>query len=125
MAGDFCCLLAVHPEPAFVGSAVGHRSRNSQLDFGAGPDFAPQIELGADLKGALAHTGQSPVSRPPVAQVLLVDALAVVANAQAKLARPIGDFRLDASRLCVTECVAQRFAGNAVNVVADNRMQVA
>src|SRR5262249_29003749 len=95
-----------------------------QLHFGAGAQFAPQIEPGADLNGALTHTGQSPVSHAAAAQVLRVDAPAVVPDTHAKFACPIGDFRLDAIGLCVTERIAERFPRNAVDVVADNRMQV-
>jgi hypothetical protein len=62
-----------------------------------GSHFTPQTELGADVNGALAHTGQPPVSRASAAQVLRLDALAVVPDAQAKLACTICDLRLDAT----------------------------
>src|SRR6185295_7627568 len=59
------------------------------------------------------------------AQVLWVDALPIVSNAQANLACSIRDLRLDVNGLCVTERIAQRFARNAVDIVAKDRMQVA
>src|SRR5262249_9170261 len=99
--------------------------RNAQLHFSAGADFTPQTQVGADLNGALAHRRQPPVARASAAQVFRLDALAVVADPQPKLAGAIGDLRLDAFRLRVPEGIAERLAGNAMDVLADNRVQVA
>ena len=57
--------------------------------------------------------------------MLRIDALSIVSKPHAKLACTVGDFRFDVIGVCVTEGVAQRFARNAVDVVADDRMQVA
>src|SRR5262245_3386124 len=64
------------------------------------------------------------MSHAPATQVLWVDALAVVSDAQAKLACTIRDFSFDVTRIRVAECIAQRFARYSVDVVPDNRMQV-
>src|SRR5262245_17324679 len=65
-------ILAFAELVAAARRAVGDRARNPQLHFGAGSRFAPQMELGADGKGALAHPGQSPVLRAARAQMLRI-----------------------------------------------------
>src|SRR5690348_14267049 len=55
---------------------------------------------------------------PISTQNLRIDALAVVANTQSKLPPVIADFQFDASRACMAECIAQRFASDTVDFVA-------
>ena len=54
-----------------------------------------------------------------------VDAFPVVADSQPKLAGTVSDFRLDVGGLRVTEGIAQRFARDAMNIVSNNRVQLA
>ena len=58
-------------------------------------------------------------------QVLRIDALSIVPDAHADLPCAIRDLRFDVTGLCVPERIAQRLARNAVDVVAQDRMQVA
>ena len=62
---------------------------------------------------------------PTQAQHLGVDALAVVAHAQAQAALVVAQLHFDLLRLRVPERVAQGLAGNAEDLVAHDRMQVA
>ena len=55
---------------------------------------------------------------------LRVDALPVIPDPQAKLPFVIVDFHFDLPRLSVPRGIAQRLAGNPVDFVADDRMQV-
>ena len=76
------------------------------------------------MLGALTHVRQSPVPCASGVQVLRVDARPVVADAHAKLPCTVRDFRFDVTGVRVAERIAQGFAGDALDVVADDRMQV-
>src|SRR5262245_27866982 len=112
-------------EAATTGGAVRNRTWYAQLDFGADSDLAPQAELGTNLFGALTHVRQTPVPRPSCVQVLRIDALSVVSNAQADLTYTVGHLRFDVTRLRVKERIAQRLAHDAVHVIAKERIQFA
>ena len=103
---------------------VRNRAWNAQVHFRARSDLAPDIESRADLFGALAHARQTPVSITSRVQELRVDALSIIPDAQPKKAFAIGDLGFDFACLCVAERISQRFARNAVDVVAKDWMQV-
>ena len=87
-------------------------------------DLAPNIESRADLLGALAHAWQTPVSIASRVQELRVDALSIIPDAQPKKAFAIRDVGFDLACLCVAERIHQRFARDAVDIVAEDGMQL-
>ncbi len=78
----------------------------------------------ADLLGAFAHTGQTPVTGAIAAgQDVRVDAHAIVSDADAKKFLTIGDFRFNIFGVSVGEGVAQSFADDAIDFVADDGIE--
>src|ERR1700680_1888031 len=117
-------LVAEEPENAAVGGHfIGNRSWNAQLHFRARSDFTPDIELCADLLGALPHAWQTPMSVTSRVQELRINALSVIPDAQPKKPIAVSDIRFDLACVCMAERISQRLARNAVNVVAKDRMQ--
>src|ERR1700687_3188863 len=57
-------------------------------------------------------------------QEFRIDTLSIIADPQPKEAFAVRDFRFDFACLCVVERISQRFARNAINIVAEDRMQV-
>src|SRR5262245_14658335 len=110
--------------PSRTRRGVGRSRRDRQLDLRAESGLAPQIETAADETGAFAHAGQAEVSLPWFVQHLRIDALPVVAHAHLKLlvVVPYRDF--DVARAGVSERIAQRLARDAVDVVAENGMEI-
>src|SRR5438477_6075438 len=97
------------------GCPVGNRTWNAQLHLRARSDFAPHLKFGADLLGALAHAGQTPVSVASRVQEVRVNALSIIPDTQPKKTFAVRDLRFDFPCPRVTERIAQRFARNAVN----------
>src|SRR5215813_9063011 len=90
-----------------VGFSVSNRRRNGQLDFRARSGFAPEIQSCSDQFCALPDSGQPPVSGTrALLENLSVDALAVVADSQAKQMIVITDLSLNAPCPCVPKRVA-------------------
>src|SRR5690242_20284338 len=72
---------------------VGDRGRNSQLNLRTGIEFAPYGDLAPRKFGTFVHAGQAVMPGASASvQNLLVNALAVVYDAQAKLPWVITDF---------------------------------
>src|SRR5262249_44808141 len=107
-----------------TGGTVRQRTRYAQLHFGTGADFTPQAQFGTNLVGALTHVRQTKVSWPFCIQVLRVDALSIVPDAQAELTYSVRDLRFDVIGPRVKVRIAQRLARNAVHLLAKDRMQV-
>src|SRR5471030_52308 len=82
-----------------------------------------KYRAGADLPGALAHARQPPVSIASRIQELRVDALSIIPDTHPEQAFAVSDLRFDFGCLCVPERILQRFARNAVHVVAKDWMQ--
>ena len=64
------------------------------------------------------------MSVPSRIQELRVDALSIIPYAQSKNADAVGDLRFNFICLRVVEGISQRLARNAIDVVAEDRMQV-
>src|ERR1700730_8583977 len=121
---DHFLLFAEELENAMLGGClIRNRAWNAQLHFRARSDFTPDIELRADLLGALPHAWQTPVSVTSCIQELRVNALSVIPDAQMKKTIAVRDIRFDFICLCMPERISQRLARYAVNVVAKDRMQ--
>src|SRR5262249_9393201 len=97
--------------------------RNDQVDFSTESCLTPHVEMPADDFGALAHAGQSEMSLALVFENLRIDSLAVVAHAHLQLRVVVPNFDFDVTRVRVAKRIAQRLAGDAVDVVAEDRMQ--
>src|ERR1700683_4831234 len=82
---------------------VNNGAWNAQLHLRTRSDFAPHLELRADLLGALAHAWQTPVSIPSHFQVLRVNPFSIVPDAKPKNALAISDISFDLGCLCVAE----------------------
>src|SRR5271168_4715825 len=125
-------LALTNPPPAFAKEPktaaaarliVNYGAWNAQLYLRTRSGFAPQLQLRADLLGALAHAWQTPVSVPSGVKVLRVNPLSIIPDAQPKNTFAVGNLRFDLTCLCVAERISQRLARNAVNVVAENWME--
>ena len=79
-------------------------------------------ELAADALRALAHAGQAPMPIAPGVQDLLVDPAAIVADQHAQVPRTVFELDFDSVRARVTERVDQRLASDAIDLIADQRM---
>jgi hypothetical protein len=98
---------------------ICQRGWNTQLNFGAGIEFAPHIEPASDQLRSLAHARKAPVPRLSILiQKFRINPFAVIAKTQAKLVFVIADFRFNPPCLSMAERVAQGFAANPVNFVA-------
>jgi hypothetical protein len=80
--------------------------------------------VAADELGALAHARQAEVSTPFVRKHRSVDTLSIVPDLQPKLPGVVRDFHFDPASVRVAKGVAQRFAGNPVDIVAQDRMEI-
>src|SRR6185295_15491549 len=89
-------------------------------------EAAPDFESPAHIFSPLAHAVQAkvPVGLPPP-ESPLVNTLSIIADQQAELPLVITDLHGDPPRLRVPEGVAQRFARDAVCLVAHDRVEVA
>ena len=73
--------------------AVDDGSGHSQFHFGAGRELAPNIEMAADLFGALAHAGQTPVANAfAVNENVGIDTHTVIADSNAEKLFTVGNF---------------------------------
>src|SRR5580704_13429432 len=99
---------------------VNNGAWNAQLHLRTRSDFAPHLELRADLLGALAHAWQTPVSIPSRLQVLRVNPFSIVPDTQPKKTVAVCDVRFDLTCLRVAKRILQRLTRNSVNVVAKN-----
>src|SRR6202789_784069 len=108
-------LVSVVAWAVAVDDGSGHR----QFDFGAGIEFAPDIEMAADLFGAFAHSGQTPVANAfAVIENMGIDTGTVIADANAQKFFTVSNFGFDIFGLGVSISVAERLAQDAVNFVA-------
>src|SRR5678816_2164873 len=73
----------------------------------------------------LTHSWQAEVSGAQTLHGVLVNALPVITDAQAKVPFVVSNLHCDPSRLCVTKGVSQRFASDAVCLVAHDGTQTA
>src|SRR6202046_5865461 len=89
------------------GCCIGNRCRNRQPNLRAGSGFAPEIQLRAHALGAFTDADQSPV---PGAATFFQDdrsnALAIIADAQAKQALMVENLDVNVPRFRVLECIS-------------------
>src|SRR5262249_33782687 len=99
---------------------------NGQLNLCAGIEFAPDLQLSAYQFGAFIHARQAVMAGLSVSgQDRGIDSFSVVTDAQAKLALVIPDFHFNMPGVRMPEGIAQRFAGNAEDVVPQQRNNLA
>src|SRR5271165_4104998 len=103
---------------------VGNRAGNAQIDLGACAGCCPDLQLTADVPGALAHSGQAVVAGAALSRDFRINAASVITDTQAQQLFAIRDFRFYMARLRVVESVAHGLTGDAVDFVAEDRMQV-
>src|SRR5262249_15567521 len=103
--------------------AEGHVARDGELDLGPRARAAPEPEVSAHALRALAHARESPMAVAPGAQHFGVDAPAVVADEKPQLLWRVLHLQLDPGGVGVTDGVHQRLPPDAIDVVADHRVQ--
>src|SRR5262249_45423813 len=104
---------------------IGNRGRNSKLDLGPGIEFTPDTELSPHKFGALVHTRQAEVPAAPASSWnARIKAFSVIPDPHAKLPLIIPDFHFDSPGVRVPECVAQRLAGDPVDLVPHDWSEV-
>ena len=82
--------------------------------------MTPDLQLAAELPGSLAHAWNSPMPGLAVILHLLMDAHAVIANAEPHVAVIVGDFDLDLRRMGMLEGVCQCLSPNQVGLIGDS-----
>src|SRR5208282_4610144 len=96
-------------EEAHAGAArqfgISDRARNAQLDLGSRPGAGPDVQLGSDLGGALAHSAQTVMAGFAFFQVCRRNAGSIVPNTNPKHSRVIGDFGFYLLRSGVAESI--------------------
>ena len=71
--------MTENPKTAAAGGcSVRYRTWDAQIHLCTRSDFAPYIELRANLLGALAHARQTPMLVPPRVEEFRIDALAII-----------------------------------------------
>src|SRR5262245_6103105 len=103
-------------------SREGDVVRDGQLDFGPAIAAAPDSQTPTDSLGALSHPREAPVAVAALAQDLLVDAAPIVAYADTDARRLVRDRQFDLAAARVPQRIDQRFAADAMNLIADERM---
>src|SRR5437868_6225804 len=93
------------------------------LDRSSHIDAAPDAKLCADSLRALAHSEQAPVAFPARSHCFRVDAAVIIANCKPEVPGGILDFDIDRFRARMTERVNDRFSADAVNFIAEHRVQ--
>src|ERR1700722_14567885 len=96
---------------------------NREFHFRAGSGPAPDPEFGADSFSALAHAGQAPVSIASRLEHLRIDAAAVIAYQNPQLIEGVLDLDFDALGPGMEERIRQGFPADAVDFVAQDRVQ--
>src|SRR5260370_29700662 len=83
--------------------------------------LAPDVETPAEAAGALPHPRQAPMEvAASTIQNLWINAVTVIANAQAELGGAVIDLHFDMIGVGVAEGVAQRLAGNPIDFIPDH-----
>ena len=96
-------------------------ARNREGHLGTHARLAPDLEVTADLLGPLTHARQAKVPGSMAIDHLRVDALAVVADTQLKLAVIVPHLHFNPTSAGVQEGIAQGLTGNPIDVVANDR----
>ena len=114
------------PGPVARGGSVGNGGRNVELDLRAGIQLTPHFQVPTNKFGAFAHAVQAIVSDTPVVgQDPRVNAPSVISNAHPEMPVVVPDFHVDSLRLCMTKRIAHRFAGDSIDLVAEDWLEVA
>src|SRR5215467_6013841 len=86
----------------------------------------PNFHFSTELLGPFAHARQTPVAgSPALIENAWINTRSVIADAQKKLRIPVGQLRFYLAGLSVVECVAQCLTRDAVNLVAQNGIEIA
>jgi hypothetical protein len=118
--------LSCKPGTAPCSPGIGSVGRNSEFDFGAGFHVAPEFKIATDGFGAFPHASQTVMPRASLLRHdICIHAPPIIANAQTQLLHFMVNLHFDVLRLSVTEGVAQSLGGNAVNLVAQNGVEIA
>ena len=85
----------------------------------------PDIQLPTDSCGAFAHSAQTVVADQSFFDDFRIHAPSVVPDTQPQYLVAIVDFRFDPARLRVAEGISYRLAGNPVDFILEDRLEVA
>src|ERR1700739_1411827 len=113
------------PSPPPIGWRILENdvTRNGKLDFGPGRGGAHHSEFRADSFRPLSHSRESPVCLPPETKQLRLDPATVVADRNPQPVCGVFELHLDAARAGMPEGIDKRLPSDAVNLIANNRLQ--
>src|SRR5271165_5143476 len=103
---------------------VGDRTRNAQIDLSPCSGPAQNNQFRTNPPGALPHSRQTVVPGAPLFRDFQSDPFAIVADSQTEELLLKCEFRFDPGCVGVGESISQRFPGDAVNFVPNDRIQV-
>src|SRR5215471_5588177 len=105
---------------------ISDRGGDAQLNLRAESRLRPDFHSSTQRLGPLAHAWQTPVAgSPALIENGWIDTRSVITDAQKKLRIPVGELRVYLAGLSVVECVAQCLTRDAVNLVAQNGIEIA
>src|SRR5262245_35589188 len=110
------------PRPSSGINGVG---RNRESHLGSHSGLTPDFEVAADQLCALTHAAQAEMTDAIGVLHRPVHPSAIVPHPQLKMTVIVTDLYFDPPRACVPERIAQRLAANPINVVPDDRTEVA
>src|ERR1700719_1354716 len=98
----------------------------AKLDLRTCIALTPNMEVTANALAALAHSGKSPVAELLTpCEDLRIHTYSIIAHADCEIGIAKGDFDLYMAGLCMLVRVADRFACDAISLVASDGSQLA
>src|SRR5262245_33687456 len=79
----------------------------------------------ANQLGPLPHPPHAKMARPFFITPRRVDALAIVSYSHLQLPIVVADCHVDPARACVAKRITQRLAGDPVDIVPEDRVEIA
>jgi hypothetical protein len=123
------------PRPKKISESAGSRypgmcicdmSGDAKLDLRSCIALAPNMEVTLKALAAFAHSGKSPVAAPlTTSEDLGIHTYSIIAHANKEIGIAKSDFGLNMGGLCMLVRVADRFACDAISLVANDGSQLA
>ena len=107
-----------------MGFFISDIGRSGQLNFGARPGFAPEIQLRSDLLRTFTDSGQPPVPRAAtLLQNFLINTLSIVAYEHAEQTAIVADLSFYLTRTRMVKGILQKFTTHAIDLVLEGTRQ--
>jgi len=101
-------------------------SGDAKLDLRTRILLTPNMEVTPKALAALAHSGKSPVAGPLTpCEDLRIRTYSIIAHTNREIGVAKSDFGLNKAGLCMLARVADRFACDAISLVANDGRQLA